>query len=126
MKTTPVFLLLAAPLLFGGCATWRVRSDLPEADHPARHVRVTLNDGGTMEISHAYVRSDSLVGGAVDPAWRSSGGETTGVPLDAVASVDDWRLSHVRTGLAVVGSAVVVGGSIIGILALGIQGHPLD
>jgi hypothetical protein len=128
VRATPacafVLLLLGESLFLGGCATWRIRSELPEADHPARHVRVTLNDGGTVELSHAYVHSDSLVGRAVDPAWRSSGGETSGVPLDAVASVHDWRLSPVRTGLAVVGGAAVGGGIILGAVALSIHNDP--
>jgi hypothetical protein len=87
---------------------------------------VTLADGGTLELSDAYVRSDSLVGRAVDPAWRSSGGEPTGVPLDVVASVQDWRLSPVRTGLAVLGSAVVTGGTFLAVLALAVDNDPVD
>ncbi len=94
--------LLASFVLIAGCAIWHpydsVRTLQPGQSLPYQ-VRATRADSSRIALTAPFVRSDSLYGRVR--------GDTVGLPLADIASLERSRFSVSRTAALVVGAPVV-------------------
>ena len=92
-------------LLFSGCASWHAY-DSARALHPGQslpyQVRATRSDSSRIELTAPFVRSDSLYGRVR--------GDTVGVALADIATLERSRISPLRSAALVIGVPVVAFG----------------
>jgi hypothetical protein len=128
MRVNQVLAAMLLSLQVAGCAGWRP-VPAPTAGSDQRQfgrVRVLLTSGQTIELRHATMRPDTLVGVTRGSAlyfspfslqWVRAPGEQVAVPLDGVATVERRGFSLGRTLIvttlalgAVIGGYAISGG----------------
>lgn len=108
------FLLL--PVALAACTGWRVAGTSPRAlDTLPSHLRLTLSDGQRVEVRHARLEGDSLVGqvrgDSLGPPTRRA------LPVDSIARVA-VRCRTAETRSTSFGGGVAVATAVTGFLLL--------
>jgi len=88
-------------VLLGGCATWQPLALSPEPEYWARpgELRVTLEDGSSLELDEGYLTEDAVVG-ILD-------GEEVAYPLAGVREVERRETNGALVNASVMALTVV-------------------
>lgn len=102
--------IVLLPLHLAACTTWKTRTVPPPA--PA-HLRLVLTQGGAVELWHARVVADSVIGyqrhPIVAPGFRAWDSTLVSVPSATIAPVRTRGFSAGKTTLLVVGIIAAIG-----------------